>query len=88
MPTLADEDAAVVEHHPGEEEAKVPEQVLDFAVAAGVRSVDDLDNVSNLDRVLLRVEAERLRVLLLLLQGRRLGAHNLAVHVQDLERSR
>ncbi len=45
MPALADEDAAVVQHHAGEEEGKVPEEVLDLAVPAGVRTVDHLHHV-------------------------------------------
>jgi hypothetical protein len=45
MPALADEDAAVVQHHAGEEEGKVPEEVFDLAVPAGVRTVDHLHHV-------------------------------------------
>ena len=59
MSTLADKDAAVVQHHPGEEESKVPEEVLHFAVATRVRAVDNLDNVFPLDWVLFWGEAQK-----------------------------
>ncbi len=55
MPAFANEDSSVIEHLSRKEESKVPEEMLDFAIAAGMRSVDNLDDVLALDRVLLGV---------------------------------
>ena len=48
MATLANKDAAIVHHHPGVQEGKVPEHVLDLALSSAVRPVNDLDNVFHL----------------------------------------
>ena len=84
MSAFANEDSSVIEHLSRKEESEVPEEMLDLAVAARMRSVDNLDDVLALDRVLLGVEAERFRVLFLFLQRRGFAAHHLALHIQDL----
>ena len=43
VPALADEDAAVVQHHAGVEESKIAEQVADLTLPTGVGAVDHLD---------------------------------------------
>lgn len=64
---------------PGLQKGEVPVQVLDLAVAAGVGTVDDLDDVALLDGVLLRVQRHREAVLATLLQRLRLALDHLAL---------
>lgn len=53
--------------------------MLDLPVAAGVRAVDDLDDVALLDGVLLRVQRHREPVLTPLLQRLRLALDHFAL---------
>ena len=48
MTTLAHKDAAIVHHHPGVEEGKVTEHVLDLALSSAVGAVNHLDDVFHL----------------------------------------
>ena len=75
---------SVVEHHPAVEEGVVAEEVFDLSLAAAVRTVDALHDVSALDRVLLAVQRRRLLVFPLLLEAGRLHGDHLAMHVQHL----
>ena len=56
MSALADEDAAVVQHHAGEEEGEVPEEMFHFAVATRMGTVDDLESKQNVFLMRLHIE--------------------------------
>ena len=82
---LADKDTAIVQHHPAVEESIVSEQMFNLALSTRVWSIDALNDVPTLDRILLAVQGGGLLVLPLLLKTGRLHGNNLAVHVQHLE---
>ena len=78
VPALANKDAPVFQHLFGPEKCKVSEEVFNLPLPAGMRTVDDLDDVFLLDRVLLRVQGHRVLVLTFLLKSGRPNTHNLS----------
>jgi len=56
-----------------------------FSATYSMRSIDDLDNISDLYRVLLKVKGLRVPVFALLLQCLWLGFYQFSTHGQNLE---